>query len=65
MKTQKMSLTNIQKKLSRAEMKNIMAGSGGGGYSGPCGPSCSAQGPTCQCYSNDSGYSSFYACHCT
>lgn len=29
MKTQKMSLANIQGKLSRAEMKNIMAGSGG------------------------------------
>ncbi|MEJ7678507.1 MAG: hypothetical protein WKG06_11740 [Segetibacter sp.] len=31
MKTQKMSLANIQGKLSRAEMKNIMAGSGSGG----------------------------------
>ena len=30
MKTTKMSLVNIQGKLSRAEMKNIMAGSGGG-----------------------------------
>jgi hypothetical protein len=29
MKTQKMSLANIQGKMSRAEMKNIMAGSGG------------------------------------
>ncbi len=28
MKTTKMSLANIQGKLSRAEMKNIMAGSG-------------------------------------
>lgn len=28
MKTKKMSLANIQGKLSRAEMKNIMAGSG-------------------------------------
>jgi len=28
MKTQKMSLANIENKLSRAEMKNIMAGSG-------------------------------------
>lgn len=28
MKTQKMSLANIQGKLSRTEMKNIMAGSG-------------------------------------
>lgn len=30
MQTQKMSLANIQGKLSRAEMKNIMAGSGDG-----------------------------------
>lgn len=29
MKTKKMSLANIQGKLSRAEMKQIMAGSGG------------------------------------
>ena len=29
MKTQKMSLANMQGKLSRAEMKNIMAGSDG------------------------------------
>ncbi len=32
MKPQKMSLANIQGKLSRAEMKQIMAGSAGGGY---------------------------------
>ena len=31
MKTKKMSLANIQGKLSRTEMKNIMAGSGTGG----------------------------------
>lgn len=30
MKTKKMSLANIQGKLSRTEMKNIMAGSGDG-----------------------------------
>ncbi len=29
MKTKKLSLANIEGKLSRAEMKNIMAGSGG------------------------------------
>jgi len=34
MQTQKMSLANIQGKLSRAEMKNIMAG---GGESLGCG----------------------------
>jgi len=32
MQTQKMSFANIQGKLSRTEMKNIMAGSGGGSY---------------------------------
>ncbi len=41
-----MSLANIQGKLSRAEMKNIMAGSGESGwgtwcYNGDCGgPGC-------------------------
>ncbi len=35
METKKMSLTTIQGKLSRTEMKNIMAGSGSGGcYTG-------------------------------
>ena len=34
MKTTKMSLANIQGKLSRSEMKNIMAGSGSGCYTG-------------------------------
>lgn len=54
MKTQKMSLANIEGKLSRAEMKNIMAGSGSscdvycgsGSYytcSGTCG-SCQSAG---------------------
>ena len=41
MKTKKMSLANIQGKLSRAEMKNIMAGSGylysGGSCNGSVG----------------------------
>ncbi len=32
MQTQKMSLASIKGKLSRAEMKNIMAGSGSGNY---------------------------------
>lgn len=41
MKTQKMSLAAIKGKLSRAEMKNIMAGSG----SGYCGYKC--------CWEND------------
>jgi hypothetical protein len=34
MKTTKMSLANIQGRLSRTEMKNIMAGSGSGCYTG-------------------------------
>ena len=37
MQTKKISLANIQGKLSRAEMKNIMAGSG----------SCTARGTIC------------------
>lgn len=32
----KMSLANLQGKMSRAEMKSIMAGSGGGGGANPC-----------------------------
>lgn len=39
MQTKKMSLANIQGKLSRAEMKSIMAGSG--------------SGDACNCNSND------------
>ncbi len=42
MKTTKMSLANIQGKLSRAEMKNIMAGSG---------ESCGRTGD--KCYNSD------------
>jgi hypothetical protein len=34
MKKQRMSLNSIKNVLSRAEMRNIMAGSGGGGSSG-------------------------------
>lgn len=37
MQTKKMSLANIAGKLSRAQMKNIMAGSGGGCRVGSCG----------------------------
>ena len=36
MKTKKLSLANIKSKMSRAEMKNIVAGSGGGGSTVPC-----------------------------
>lgn len=41
MKTFKMSLENIQGKLSRAEMKKVMAGSG---TQGNCTISCSCNG---------------------
>ena len=55
MKTQKMSLANIQGKLSRSEMKNIMAGSGG---SGNCSySSCTVYDSlTGQTYSGSCGY---------
>ena len=41
MQKKKMSLDNIQNKISRAEMKNIMAGSGVFGTPG-CGESCAS-----------------------
>jgi len=40
MKTQKMSLVNMQEKLSRAEMKNIIAGSKQMGMVSDCGGEC-------------------------
>lgn len=40
MQTKKMSLANIQGKLSRAEMKNIMAGSPISPAQPGCGTSC-------------------------
>ena len=63
MQSKKMSLANIQGKLSRTEMKEIMAGSNG--WNGDCGPSCSAQGPTCQCYLVMGTYNDEYRCHCS
>jgi len=59
MQTQKMSLANIQGKLSRAEMKKIMAGSGGQCGSG-CSGSCTLHGGPCDgvtgiCGSNANG----------
>jgi hypothetical protein len=48
MKTTKMSLVNIQGKLSRAEMKNIMAGSGGDNCPTNCTSACSS-GSNCRC----------------
>ena len=53
MKTKKMSLENIKGKLSRAEMKNIMAGSGGGNRC--CDTSAQCQtwyGSNCGCMSD-------------
>ena len=44
MKTQKMNLANMQGKLSRAEMKKIMAGSGG---DQKCGSNCTPGSNTC------------------
>ena len=40
MKTKKMSLADVKDKLSRAEMKNIMAGTAPGG--GKCGDFCNS-----------------------
>lgn len=46
MQTQKMSLANIQEKLSRAEMKKIMAGSysGSSSWCSPNGTGCYSSG---------------------
>ncbi len=63
MKRTKMSLANIQGKLSRAEMKNIMAGSGGGGGGNQCnvycgtgsGQSCDSTCPNCVDAGNGAG----------
>ena len=57
MKTQKMSLANIKEKLSRAEMKKIMAGSGSGAYCKgimTCRTSadCVVEGGSCICNSS-------------
>ncbi len=49
MKTTKMSLANIQGKLSRAEMKNIMAGSGGGSIPCETTADCLPHGQNCVC----------------
>jgi len=43
MKTLKMSLANIQGKLSRAEMRKVMAGTGECTCSPACGPGYSCQ----------------------
>ena len=64
MKTTKMSLASIQGKLSRSEMKNIMAGSGGGGC---CGSDRDCGGNASYCnkaYSCDCGHGAGAGC-CT
>ncbi len=53
MQTQKMSLANIKGKLSRAEMKNIMAGSG-------CPMKCSSEACSGSCKCFHQGTSSEY-----
>lgn len=47
MKRMKMSLANIEGRLSRTEMKNIMAGSGGG--QGACSVTCGTGYYACCC----------------
>lgn len=54
MKTKKMSLANIQGKLSRAEMKNIMAGSGSDNCPTTCTSSCSSANNCRCCWGNGS-----------
>jgi hypothetical protein len=78
MKTLKMSLENIQGKMSRMEMKNIMAGevkladNGGGGSSNPgtivCAASSTYMGPLL-CFTDAASASSFgsngwWCCNC-
>ena len=60
----KMSLANIEGKLSRAEMKKIMAGSGG-----TCGPQCDnvcmgARGTPCEDVSGTCSTNSAGTCQC-
>lgn len=50
MKMQKLSLKGVKNVLSRAEMKNIMAGSGGGGcrsWGNPCNVGETGMGSLC------------------
>jgi len=52
MKTKKMSLANIQGKLSRVEMKKIMAGSDGCSVGKPCWNDYTATTGHCMPWSN-------------
>ena len=64
MQTKKMSLSNIQGKLSRAEMKNIMAGSTGFACA-PNGYACPNQygTPDGCCGTCKKSNAGFYACY--
>ena len=57
-----MSIANIQGKLSRAEMKNIMAGSGGPGYCGDRGTftNCPSGTTAQKCTSENVAYSAWF-----
>jgi hypothetical protein len=57
MKTTKMSLANIQGKLSRTEMKSIMAGSGGS-------PGCH-EGTACGAHGNGTCGTTSSGCACS
>ena len=62
MKTQRMSLAGIKNVLSRAEMRKIMAGSGGSCYGQACGwiggvyVSCCGSEPMCYHDLRDDSY---------
>jgi hypothetical protein len=67
MKKRKISLANLQGLLSRAEMKNIMAGSDGGDFvcqSSGCGGSCQLYCGTGQLATGYCNESSHGVCHC-
>lgn len=73
MQTTKMNLVNIQGKLSRTEMKNIMAGSGGGTSDPTCKTSCykwntgtlSMDYGTCSVVTNHVGNETIKSCDCS
>lgn len=66
MKRMKMSLATIEGKLSRTEMKNIMAGSGGAGTCGTkCDQTCKgADGTTCAGVEGTCNKTSSSPCQC-
>ncbi len=64
MKTQKMSLANMQGKLTRTEMKNIMAGSGSSGCDSSCNGSCTVSCGGIE-YTNGNCKAGGGRCYCT